>query len=102
MAAKKPEDAIAPAAPAAEPVVGEAAPASEPVPQAEGADAPVATPITTLPALRVTAKVAGFRRAGIAWPGEPVTVPRGALSAEQIEQIKVEPMLVVEEIEAPV
>ncbi|SBW13038.1 conserved hypothetical protein [uncultured Alphaproteobacteria bacterium] len=102
MAAKKPEDTTAPAAPVAEPVVGEAAAAPEPVPQAEAADVPVATPITTLPALRVTAKVAGFRRAGLAWPDQPVTVPRGALSADRIEQIKAEPMLVVEEIAAPV
>ena len=39
--------------------------------------------------------VAGFRRAGRAWPAEEVTVSADEFTAEQIEQILAEPMLVV-------
>lgn len=38
---------------------------------------------------------AGFRRAGRAWPAEEVTVAASELTAEQIEQLLAEPMLVV-------
>ncbi|MEW5836897.1 MAG: HI1506-related protein [Pseudomonadota bacterium] len=38
---------------------------------------------------------AGFRRAGRAWPAEEVTVNADEFTAEQIEQLLAEPMLVV-------
>ncbi|MEW5893376.1 MAG: HI1506-related protein [Pseudomonadota bacterium] len=38
---------------------------------------------------------AGFRRAGRAWPAEEVTVSTDEFTAEQIEQLLAEPMLVV-------
>ena len=38
---------------------------------------------------------AGFRRAGRAWPAEEVTVSADEFTAEQIEQLLAEPMLVV-------
>lgn len=38
---------------------------------------------------------AGFRRAGRAWPAEEVTVAASEFTAEQIEQLLAEPMLVV-------
>lgn len=41
----------------------------------------------------------GFRRAGFAWSREAQTVPLSALTEEQIEQLKNEPMLTVREIE---
>lgn len=48
------------------------------------------------PALRVTSKVAGFRRGGMAHPAEPVDHPVGLLQPHQIEAFLDEPMLVVE------
>lgn len=45
--------------------------------------------------LQVRSLVAGFRRAGRAWPAEEVTVSADDLTAEQIEQLLAEPMLVV-------
>ena len=48
------------------------------------------------PVLRVTAKVAGFRRGGIAHPAEPVDHPVGSLKPHQIEAMLAEPQLVVE------
>jgi hypothetical protein len=47
--------------------------------------------------LQVTAKRAGFRRAGIAFGPETVTLPVAALSKEQVAALKAEPMLVVVE-----
>ena len=45
--------------------------------------------------LIVRSLVSGFRRAGRAWPAEEVTVNADEFTAEQIEQILAEPMLVV-------
>lgn len=45
--------------------------------------------------LVVRALVAGFRRAGRAWPAEEVTVDAADFTAEQIEQLLAEPKLVV-------
>lgn len=60
----------------------------------------MATPKTkAVKALRITAKVGGFRRAGIAHAATPTDYPEGTLTADQIELIKAEPMLVVEEID---
>lgn len=50
--------------------------------------------------IRVTAKRDGFRRAGRAWSGT-TEVPAGDLSKAQLAQLKSEPMLVVDEIDAP-
>ncbi len=49
-------------------------------------------------ALRITSKLAGFRRAGLAHPAEPTDYPAGTFTPEQIATLKGEPMLVVEEI----
>lgn len=49
--------------------------------------------------LRITAKRDGFRRAGIAHPAQPTDHPLDSLSDDQVEALKAEPMLVVEEIE---
>lgn len=52
--------------------------------------------------VRITAKAAGFRRAGMAHPAEPVTHEPGAFDADQLAALEAEPMLVVERIgEAP-
>lgn len=48
--------------------------------------------------LLVRARVAGFRRAGRAWPAEPVMVAASEFTAEQIARLNAEPMLVVEEL----
>jgi len=45
--------------------------------------------------LVVRSQVAGFRRAGRVWPAEEVTVSTDEFTAEQIEQLLAEPMLVV-------
>lgn len=83
------------------------APAASKVPDAPKEDLPNtggAGASATRPALRITSKQPGFRRAGMAFGTDPVDVPLEDLSDEQVEQIKGESMLVcVEvEIEAPV
>ena len=51
--------------------------------------------------LRITAKPAtGFRRCGLHHPAQPVEHPIDAFTAEQIEALKGEPNLVVEEVES--
>lgn len=52
--------------------------------------------------LQVRSLVAGFRRAGRAWPAEDVTVDVGEFTVEQVEQLVSEPMLVVLPISAAV
>lgn len=49
--------------------------------------------------LRIRAKRDGFRRAGMAHPATPTDHPLDALTADQVEALKAEPMLVVEEVE---
>lgn len=50
-------------------------------------------------ALRITSKVDGFRRAGIAHPAVATDHPIDGLTEDQITALKGEPMLVVEEVE---
>ena len=50
---------------------------------------------TQIEKLIVRSLSAGFRRAGRAWPAEEVTVSADEFTAEQIEQLLAEPMLVV-------
>ncbi len=54
---------------------------------------------SSVPALRVTARRDGFRRAGRAWPGEPTIVPLSELSEDQVALLRGESMLVVEDVE---
>lgn len=49
--------------------------------------------------LRITAKLDGFRRAGIAHSSSAVDHPISTFSEEQIEALKGEPNLVVVEVE---
>lgn len=51
--------------------------------------------------LRITAKKDGFRRAGIAHSDKETDHEASKFTDEQIEQLKAEPMLVVQEFEAP-
>lgn len=53
----------------------------------------------TVPGLRVTARAEGFRRAGFAWSTAPVDLPVSTFTKAQVEQLKAEPMLTVEEID---
>lgn len=53
-------------------------------------------------ALRITARHAGFRRAGIEHPATPVDHPLDGLTKTQIALLKDEPGLVVQEIEIEV
>lgn len=50
--------------------------------------------------LRVVTKRDGFRRAGIEWSGTTV-VPLSDLTDDQVEALKSEPMLVVDEVDVP-
>ncbi|MCX7172602.1 MAG: HI1506-related protein [Proteobacteria bacterium] len=56
----------------------------------------------TVRGILVKSKVAGFRRAGMAWGTEPVGIALTDLTREQLKQIRVEPMLVVEDADIPV
>lgn len=55
-------------------------------------------PISAATALRVTARVDGFRRCGRAWSASGDTVHKSDFSAEQLEILKNEPGLVVTEV----
>lgn len=48
--------------------------------------------------IRITAKRAGFRRSGIAHPAVATDYPDERFSAEELERLQAEPMLVVEVI----
>lgn len=50
-----------------------------------------------MPIIKVTAKTDRFRRAGLAFTREPVELDTEDLSKKQLEALKSEPMLVVEE-----
>lgn len=50
------------------------------------------------PALRITAKRAGFRRAGMAHPATATAHPAGTFTADQVEALRADPMLVVEDL----
>lgn len=66
---------------------------------APGAEALPASPDIAdgpAPALRITARRDGFRRAGLAHPGRPVEHPAGRFDVRQLAQLLGEPMLVVE------
>lgn len=52
--------------------------------------------------LRISAKTAGFRRAGRAWGTAPEDVPVSAFDKAQIAQLKAEAGLMVAEIEIEV
>jgi hypothetical protein len=51
--------------------------------------------------IRIATTVPGFRRAGIAHPAEPTTYPVAKFSEAQLEQLKNEPRLAIEFVEAP-
>ena len=55
-----------------------------------------------VPGLLISALVAGFRRAGRAWPAEPVEVPASEFSKAQLAALKAEPGLRVSECEIEV
>lgn len=49
--------------------------------------------------LKVTARADHFRRAGFAFTGEARVIPLSDLTDDQVEQLKAEPMLVVQDVE---
>ena len=51
-------------------------------------------------AIRVVPKIAGFRRAGYDFPAEGRTIVLADLTAEQLEQLENEPMLVTHRVGA--
>lgn len=48
--------------------------------------------------IRITSKQAGFRRCGVAHPAQPTEYPNDKFTAKELETLKQEPMLVVEEV----
>lgn len=48
--------------------------------------------------LRITSRRAGFRRCGVAHPAVATHHSRSRWSAEEVDQLKAEPMLIVEEV----
>lgn len=71
----------------------------------EAANVPVAAATNDTPkpdeaegGIRIAAKRHGFRRCGIAHPSAPVDHPEGRFTDEQIEILKGEPMLVVQDL----
>lgn len=48
--------------------------------------------------IRISAKKDGFRRGGIAHPAQPVDYPDDRFTPKELEVLKGEPLLVVEEI----
>lgn len=52
-----------------------------------------------VPGLRIRALAEGFRRAGRAWSVQSVEVPAAEFTKAQIEQLRNEPQLVVEDCE---
>lgn len=54
---------------------------------------------TSAEALRVVPKQPGFRRAGIAFPEDGLTIPLSQLTAEQLEQLENEPALVTHRVD---
>lgn len=48
--------------------------------------------------IRITAKRHGFRRCGIAHPGQPTDYADGRFSAEELARLEAEPMLLVERL----
>lgn len=52
--------------------------------------------------IRITSKIDGFRRAGVAHPAAPTEYPDDKFNKEQLAALKAEPMLIVELVpEAP-
>ena len=51
--------------------------------------------------LRITAKIAGFRRCGIAHAETPTDYPEGSFTPEEIARLEAEPMLVVQRLASP-
>lgn len=53
--------------------------------------------------IRIRSKIDGFRRCGVSHPVAPSSYPDGRFSKKELETLKAEPMLTVEEIaEEPV
>ena len=48
--------------------------------------------------IRITSRKEGFRRCGIAHSEKPVVYPDDRFSAEELEMLEAEPMLIVERI----
>jgi hypothetical protein len=51
--------------------------------------------------LRITSRTHGFRRCGVAHPSKAVDHPLGKFTEQQIELLKAEPELVVQEMDVP-
>lgn len=69
--------------------------------KAEANQADEAQAIETLPGLRVTTKVDGFRRGGREWNGT-TEVLESEFTDEQLEQLVKEPKLIIQQIEIAV
>ncbi|SPD73810.1 conserved hypothetical protein [uncultured Desulfobacterium sp.] len=48
--------------------------------------------------IRIISRKAGFRRCGIAHPESPTDYPNDRFSGQELERLKKEPMLIVQEL----
>lgn len=64
----------------------------------ESIETPPAAPADMKGGVRIRSKIDGFRRAGISHPKDATEYPAGAFTAKQIEILKGEPNLVVEDL----
>lgn len=72
------------------------APAADPVAAPAAAAPAVAVAAAPVPMLRITARVNGFRRAGVAHAATPTEWPEGAFTSDQLYDLLFDPMLIVE------
>lgn len=68
-------------------------------PDAAKEDGKKPNPAKKVLGVRITAKVASFRRAGLTFGLTPTDIPVAALTREECDALKAEPMLTVEQIE---
>lgn len=101
-AAGTPETQVSLTSPAASEISGdtEASAIVSPVAMAEASHAVVTSDAARAPEslLRIRAKTEGFRRAGMSFSREPQVFSAGALTEAQLEVLRAEPMLIVEDL----
>ncbi len=55
----------------------------------------------TVPGIKVIARAERFRRAGRVFTAEPTLIPLSTLDKKQVEALRAEPMLVVQDVDVP-
>lgn len=81
--------------------MAKAAPKPDPVTAPAVAAPAEAVAAAPEPMLRITARVNGFRRAGVAHAATPTDWPESAFTPDQLYDLLFEPMLIVERLDPP-